>query len=204
MNKSRNRSSTSCNNVMEGKIIIISAPSGCGKSTIINAILAKGEIDMQFSVSATSREPRGQEVDGTDYYFLTPDDFRARIEADAFVEFEEVYPERYYGTLKSEVERITADGHNVILDIDVKGGVNVKKLYGDRAVSIFIKPPSIETLRERLTGRATDSPEAIEQRVGKAALELTYAPAYDNVVINDNLDAAIATVEKIIKDFVSR
>ncbi len=204
MNKSRNRSSTSCNNVMEGKIIIISAPSGCGKSTIINAILAKGEIDMQFSVSATSREPRGQEVDGTDYYFLTPDDFRARIEADAFVEFEEVYPGRYYGTLKSEVERITADGHNVILDIDVKGGVNVKKLYGDRAVSIFIKPPSIETLRERLTGRATDSPEAIEQRVGKAALELTYAPAYDNVVINDNLDAAIAAVEKIIKDCVSR
>ncbi len=189
---------------MEGKIIIISAPSGCGKSTIINAILAKGEIDMQFSVSATSREPRGQEVDGTDYYFLTPDDFRARIEADAFVEFEEVYPGRYYGTLKSEVERITADGHNVILDIDVKGGVNVKKLYGDRAVSIFIEPPSIETLRERLTGRATDSPEAIEQRVGKAALELTYAPAYDNVVINDNLDAAIAAVEKIIKDCVSR
>lgn len=189
---------------MEGKIIIISAPSGCGKSTIINAILAKGEIDMQFSVSATSRQPRGQEVHGTDYYFLTPDDFRARIEADAFVEFEEVYPGRYYGTLKSEVERITADGHNVILDIDVKGGVNVKRLYGDRAVSIFIEPPSIETLRERLTGRATDSPEAIEQRVGKAALELTYAPSYDNVVVNDNLDATIATVEKIIKDFVSQ
>lgn len=189
---------------MEGKIIIISAPSGCGKSTIISAILDKGEIDMRFSVSATSRPPRGQEVDGVDYYFLSADEFRDRIAADAFVEYEEVYPGRYYGTLKSEVERITAEGHNVILDIDVKGGMNVKKMYGDRAISIFIEPPSIEALRDRLMRRATDTPEAIDQRVGKAALELTFAPAYDVVVVNDDLDVAISGVETAIKNFISQ
>ena len=189
---------------MEGKIIIISAPSGCGKSTIINAILGKGEIDMRFSVSATSRPPRGQEVNGVDYHFLSPDEFRNRIAADAFVEYEEVYPGRFYGTLKSEVERITGEGHHVVLDIDVKGGVNVKKMYGDRAVSIFIQPPSIEELRNRLIGRATDTPEAIEQRVGKAALELTYATAYDRVVVNDNLEQAISNVETAIKNFIGQ
>lgn len=189
---------------MEGKIIIISAPSGCGKSTIINALLEKGEIDMRFSVSATSRPPRGEEVNAVNYYFMTPDEFRGHIDAGDFVEYEEVYPGRYYGTLKSEVERITAEGHNVILDIDVKGGVNVKRLYGDRALSIFIEPPSIETLRQRLESRATDSPEAIRERVGKAALELTFAPEFDCTVVNDNLHAAIASVEKLIKDFTGQ
>ena len=153
---------------MKGKIIIISAPSGTGKSTIINALLDRGEIDMKFSISATNRQPRGEEVHGVNYYFLSDDEFRSAIAQDAFVEYEEVYPGRFYGTLKSEVERITAEGHNVILDIDVKGGLNVKKLYGEDALSIFIQPPGLEVLRQRLTSRATDSAEAIEQRLAKA------------------------------------
>lgn len=188
---------------MAGKIIIISAPSGCGKSTIINAILAEGKIDMQFSVSATNRAPRTGETHGVNYYFLSDDEFRKAIAEDAFVEYEEVYQGRFYGTLKSEVQRICDAGHNVVLDIDVKGGVNVKRLYGDNALSIFIMPPSIEELRRRLVGRATDAPEVIDERVGKAEYEITFAKDYDCQVINDDLATAIDETRRIISDFVN-
>ena len=188
---------------MTGKIIILSAPSGSGKSTIINALLERGEIDMQFSISATNRQPRGEEKHGVNYYFLSDDEFRSSIENDAFVEFEEVYPGRFYGTLKSEIARITDAGHNVILDIDVKGGVNVKRMYGDKAISIFIQPPSIEALRSRLTGRATDSQEAIEQRLAKAEYEISFAPEFDYIVVNDNLEKAINEVDCRIKEFIA-
>ena len=189
--------------IMEGKIIIISAPSGCGKSTIINAILAQGDIDMQFSVSATNRSPREGEKHGVNYFFLTDEEFKAAIEQDAFVEHEEVYPGRFYGTLKSEVERICSAGHNVVLDIDVKGGVNVKRMYGNRAISIFIMPPSVEELRRRLVSRATDAPEGIEERVGKAEYEIGFAPQYDCCIVNDDLTVAIADTRKAILDFIN-
>lgn len=188
---------------MKGKIIIISAPSGCGKSTIINALMAdeaRAEA-LQFSVSATNRPPREGEVDGVAYHFLTTEQFRQAIATDAFVEYEEVYPGRYYGTLRSELDRITSSGRCVLLDIDVKGGVNVKEMYGDHAVSIFIKPPSVDTLRQRLEKRATDSAEAIAQRVEKAAFELSFADRYDYQVVNDNLDEAVGEVAAIIDSF---
>ena len=181
--------------ISPGKIIIVSAPSGCGKSTIINELLRRGEIDMEFSVSATSRPPREGEVHGKHYFFMTEQQFRDAIAADAFVE---------YGTLKSEVERRCAEGHNVILDIDVKGGVRVKKMFGDKALSLFIMPPSVDELRRRLESRATDTPEAIAQRVGKAEYELTFAKDYDKCVVNDILDEAIAQTDTIIKQFISK
>lgn len=188
----------------KGKVIIISAPSGCGKSTIINALLAKGEIDMQFSVSATNRKPREGEKHGVNYYFLSDEEFRRAIAAGEFVEYEEVYPGRYYGTLRSEIDRIVDAGHNVVLDIDVKGGVNVKRMYGDEAVSVFIQPPSVEALRQRLIGRGTETPEAIAQRVDRAEFEISYAPQFDHAVVNDDLDKAIAEVSDILKDFTAR
>ena len=181
-----------------GKLIIISAPSGCGKSTIIGEIIKNPDLRLEFSISATTRE-----VDGVNYYFLTTEQFEKAIKNDELVEYEEVYAGRYYGTLKSEIARIQAEGKNVILDIDVKGGVNVKEKYGDAALSIFIQPPSIETLRHRLLSRGTDSIEAISQRVGKAAFELTFAERFDRVVVNDILREAVDEVEKIIKDFVN-
>jgi len=187
---------------MEGKIIIVSAPSGSGKSTIIHRIMDSGNVDMEFSVSATNREPRGQEVNGKDYHFLTTEGFMRGIERGDFIEYEEVYPGRYYGTLRSEINARCAAGRNVVLDIDVKGGERVKRIFGDRAVSIFIMPPSVDELRRRLEARAVDTPESIDERVGKAEFEMTYAPKFDHVVVNDNLDKAVAETEKIILDFV--
>lgn len=187
---------------MEGKLIIISAPSGCGKSTIINRIMGDASRDLRFSVSATNRLPRPGEVHGVNYYFLTDDEFRARVDGGEFVEFEEVYPGRFYGTLRSEIEAGLDAGHNIILDIDVKGGVNVKRQFGARAVSIFIEPPSVAELRRRLEGRGTDAPEVIDQRVGRAEYELSFAPQYDFRVVNDDLDCAVAQTEEIIDRFI--
>ena len=187
---------------MDNKVLIFSAPSGSGKSTIVNHILGIYPDSMEFSVSATSREPRGEEQNGREYYFMTADEFRKLIEEDKFVEFEEVYEGRFYGTLKSECERIWGAGHVIIFDVDVKGGVSLKKYFGDAALSIFIKAPSIEVLRERLIKRGTDSMEAIEERVAKAEQEVTYAPQFDYVLVNDDLTTAYAESEKVVEDFL--
>ena len=187
----------------KGKIIIISAPSGTGKSTIINRIIADTSLDLQFSISATSREPRKGEAHGVNYYFFTEDDFRKAVADGRFVEWEEVYPARFYGTLRSEIDRITSAGHNVIMDVDVKGGVNIKRIMGADALSVFVQPPSVETLRQRLVARATDTPEQIEQRVAKAEYEMAFAPQFDRTVVNDDLHTAVEDVRKLVKDFIS-
>lgn len=186
----------------KGKIIIISAPSGTGKSTIISRIIGDAQLNLSFSVSTTTRSPREGEQDGVHYYFITAEQFRAAIANDEFVEYEEVYPGRFYGTLKREIERIQNSGKNVILDIDVKGGVNVKRLYGDEAFSLFIQPPSVRELERRLVARATDSAETIRQRVEKAAYELTFASRFDTIVVNDNLDTAVTAVREKIVGFL--
>ena len=175
---------------MKGKLIIVSAPSGSGKSTIISWLMTHPELRLAFSISCTSRPPRGSERNGVEYFFLTPDEFRRRIEADEFLEYEEVYEGRFYGTLKSQVEHQLSQGQNVVFDVDVKGGCSLKKYFGDRALSIFIQPPSVEELRRRLENRGTDSPEVIADRVAKAAYELTFAPMFDRVVVNDDLETA--------------
>ncbi len=185
----------------EGKIIIVSAPSGCGKSTIINAIMERANVPLQFSVSATNREPRTGEQNGVNYHFLTTEEFQLHIANGDFVEYEEVYPGRFYGTLRSEVEQRCANGENVVLDIDVKGGVNVKRIFGSKALSIFIMPPSVEELRRRLESRATDSADDINRRVAKAEFEISFAPQYDTVVVNDNLAEAIDLTESKIIEF---
>lgn len=188
---------------MRGKLIIISAPSGTGKSTIISWIMKEHkELNLAYSISCTSRPPRGSEQNGVDYFFLSPEEFRERIENDEFLEFEEVYTDRFYGTLKSQVETQLDAGQNVIFDVDVKGGVNIKKFYGDKALSIFIQPPSINTLRRRLESRATDAPEVIEQRLERAAFELTFADKFDKVVINDILEYAEADTLELIENFL--
>ena len=175
---------------MKGKLIIVSAPSGSGKSTIISWLMKHPELRLAFSISCTSRPPRGSERNGVEYFFLTPDEFRRRIEADEFLEYEEVYEGRFYGTLKSQVEHQLSQGQNVVFDVDVKGGCSLKKYFGDRALSIFIQPPSVEELRRRLESRGTDSPEVIADRVAKAEYELTFAPMFDRVVVNDDLETA--------------
>lgn len=188
---------------MAGKLIIFSAPSGSGKSTIINYLLQRS-LRLRFSISATSRAPRGTEKNGVEYYFLTPAEFKARIAKGDFLEYEEVYTDKFYGTLKSEVERILNEGDNVIFDVDVVGGCNIKRFYGDRALSVFIQPPSIEELRTRLIGRGTDTPEVIESRLAKAAYELGFADKFDTVVINDDLETAKAKVLQVVQDFLAK
>ncbi|MBR5323856.1 MAG: guanylate kinase [Muribaculaceae bacterium] len=186
-----------------GKLIIFSAPSGSGKSTIINYLLGCN-LDLAFSISATSRAPRGNEQNGVEYFFLTPDEFRAKIANDEFIEYEEVYKDNFYGTLKSEVERIRENGMNVVFDIDVVGGVNIKNIFGEEALSMFIMPPSVDELRNRLVGRNTDSAETIEKRLAKAEYEIGFADKFDKVVINDNLDSAKAEALSIIKEFIEK
>lgn len=176
---------------MTGKLLIFSAPSGCGKSTIINWLMGEHpELRMHFSISCTSRQPRGTERNGVEYFFLTPDEFRAKIASDEFVEYEEVYTDRYYGTLKSQVQKQLDAGENVVFDVDVHGAMNIKKAYGDRALAIFIMPPSIDELRRRLENRATDAPEVIEQRIGRAQYEISFAEKFDTIVVNDDLTLA--------------
>lgn len=189
--------------INKGKIIIISAPSGTGKSTIINRIMGDPSLDLRFSISATSREPRKGETHGVNYYFFTEDDFRRAVAADLFVEWEEVYPGRFYGTLRSEIDRITSEGHNVIMDVDVKGGINIKRMMGHDALSVFVRPPSIETLRQRLEARATDTHEQIEQRVSKAEYEMAFAPQFDRTVVNDDLHTAVEEVRQLVRNFIS-
>ncbi len=189
---------------MAGKLIIFSAPSGSGKSTIINWLMQHKELNMAFSISCTSRAPRGTERDGVEYFFLSPEEFRQRIAAGEFLEYEEVYKDRFYGTLKAQVESQLAKGENVVFDVDVKGGCNIKQFYGDKALSLFIQPPSIEELRNRLVGRATDAPEVIEDRIARAEYELTFAPKFDRVVVNDDLDTAKAEAYRLVKAFVEQ
>lgn len=188
---------------MTGKLIIFSAPSGCGKSTIINWLMQEHpELNMHFSISCTSRQPRGTEQHGVEYFFLTPEDFRAKIAAGEFVEYEEVYKDRYYGTLKSQVQKQLEAGENVVFDVDVNGAVNIKKAYGDAAMSLFIMPPSVNELRRRLEHRNTDAPEVIDQRIARAEYEISCAVKFDTTVVNDDLDKAKQDTLAVISDFI--
>ncbi|MFT4169006.1 MAG: guanylate kinase [Dysgonomonas sp.] len=186
-----------------GKLVIFSAPSGAGKSTIVNYLLDQ-HLDLKFSISATSRSPRGTERNGVEYYFLAPDEFRQKVDNGEFLEYEEVYRDRYYGTLKSEVQRILDNGNNVIFDVDVVGGCNIKDYYGKQALAVFIKPPSIEELRQRLIKRGTDSDEVINDRVSKAEYELTFASKFDVVIHNEDLEKAKAEALSVIQEFLSQ
>ena len=187
----------------QSRLIIFSAPSGSGKSTIVNWLMQEHpELKLAFSISCTSRQPRGTERDGVEYFFVSPQEFRERIDNDEFLEYEEVYEDRFYGTLKTQVDNQLKAGQNVVFDVDVKGGVNIKRFYGDRALSIFIQPPSIDELRRRLESRATDAPQVIEDRLNKAAYELTFASQFDKVVVNDDLDKAKTETLQIIQEFL--
>ncbi|MDR0232294.1 MAG: guanylate kinase [Dysgonamonadaceae bacterium] len=188
---------------MNNKLIILSAPSGSGKSTIANYLL-KQDLNLKFSISATSRKPRGTEKDGVEYYFLSPEEFKERIAKGEFLEYEEVYKDHFYGTLKSEIDRILNEGYNAVLDIDVVGGCNIKKLFGEKALSIFIQPPSIEELRNRLEQRSTDSPEIIEKRIEKAEFELGFAQQFDKIIVNNNLETAQKESLQTIKNFIKQ
>jgi guanylate kinase len=187
---------------MKGKLIIISAPSGAGKSTIVRHLLQKG-INLEFSISATTRPPRGKEKDGKEYYFLSVEEFRRRIENGDFIEWEEVYKDQFYGTLKSEIDRIWSRGNHVLFDVDVKGGINLKKIFGLDAISIFIMPPSAEELEKRLIQRGTDNPEKIKMRVAKAEEEMKLTDQFDNIVLNKWLEQAQNEVYRIVSSFIN-
>ena len=196
---------TTQNDIKPGKLLIFSAPSGSGKSTIVQWLMKEHpELSLAFSISCTSRAPRGTEQNGVEYFFLTPEEFKQKIAEDAFLEYEEVYENRFYGTLKEQVDTQTKRGENVLIDVDVKGGCNIKEYYGERALSLFIQPPSVEELRRRLEGRATDSAEAIEKRLAKASYELTFAPKFDHIIVNDDLQKAEAETLAVIEEFLKR
>lgn len=186
---------------MSGKLVIFSAPSGSGKTTVVKHLLTKN-FKLEFSISACNRAPRGTEVHGKDYYFLTTDDFKQKITANEFIEWEEVYADKYYGTLKSEVDRIWNKGYHVLFDVDVVGGINIKKQFGEKAISIFVMPPSIDALRERLTNRSTDSAEEIEKRLAKAEEEMRYALQFDHIILNDELELAKEEAEQLLANFL--
>ncbi len=189
----------------KGKLLIFCAPSGSGKSTLVQWLMREHpELNLRFSVSCTTRQPRGTEQDGVEYFFITPAEFRQKIAEEAFVEYEEVYTDKFYGTLKSQVQAQIERGENVLFDIDVKGGCNIKSQYGDEALSLFIQPPSVEELRRRLTGRGTDSPEMVEQRLAKAEYEMSFAPQFDRIIVNDDLEKAKEEVFSVIRDFLDR
>ena len=190
---------------MKGKLIIVSAPSGSGKSTIVQYLMQEHpEFNLKFSISATSRPPRGKEQHGVEYFFLSPEEFRKKIEKGEFLEYEEVYPDRFYGTLKSQVEHQLEEGQNVVFDVDVKGGCRIKEFYADRALSVFIQPPSVDELRRRLLHRATDDAEQIENRLAKAEEELSYAPRFDYILVNDDLDTAKQEAVELLTKFLAR
>ena len=188
---------------LPGKLLIFSAPSGSGKSTIIEYLMSKN-LGLHFSISATSRPPRGKEQHGVEYFFLSTEEFKKHIEAGDFLEYEEVYEGRYYGTMREQVDRQLAAGENVVCDVDVLGGKNIKAVYGNRALSIFIQPPSIDELRKRLEGRATDAPEVITKRIERAAFELSFAKDFDKIVINDDLSTAQAETLNIVEAFLTK
>lgn len=188
---------------MEGKLVIISAPSGAGKTTIVNHLLNKG-LNLEFSISATTRARRGKEKNGKEYYFISAEDFRVRIRKNEFTEWQEVYKDQFYGTLKSEIERIWADKKHVIFDVDVKGGINLKNIFGNQAISVFIMPPSINDLEKRLLSRATDNRSKIKIRVEKAIKEMKLADNFDHIVINDNLERVQDEVYELVKSFLTR
>jgi guanylate kinase len=188
---------------MQGKLFIFSAPSGSGKSTVVQHLMAL-DLGLSFSISATSREPRGEEINGREYHFLSPEAFRSKIREQAFIEWEEVYPGQFYGTLKSEVERIWDMGQHALFDIDVMGGINLKTRYGARACAIYIKPPSLEVLEQRLRSRGTEDETSIKKRLEKAAEELQYTPRFDHILINDRLENTLNEAERLVRKFLSR
>jgi guanylate kinase len=190
--------------MIKGKLIVFSAPSGSGKTTIVRHLLGIEKLNLEFSISATSRAPRGEEVDGKDYYFLSLKEFKNKIKADDFLEWEEVYRDNFYGTLKSEVERIWARGKHVIFDIDVVGGIDIKRIYPERTLSVFVKPPSIEELKIRLKKRSTESEDKINMRVAKASIELATAPQFDFIIENNELDIALKEAEELAHNFLKK